>query len=173
MARTPLIEGGTLGPKGNVQVIVPFKTESYSSQNDPEDNNQIPHCTLKMFPEESIHCIEWGKDIFTNLFTQVPQEVNKVVEDKSFAPTTSQEINSLKQVLKSLGSKPYDFDSCLKIARERFNEYFNYNIQQLLYVYPLDTKTKDGKPFWTLPKRPPHPLDFDPENKAHADFIAA
>ena len=100
MARTPLIEGGTLGPKGSVQVIIPFKTESYSSQTDPEDNNQIPHCTLKMFPEESIHCIEWGKDIFENLFVQVPQEVNKIIEDKSFYPQTSQEITSLKQVLK-------------------------------------------------------------------------
>lgn len=102
MARTPLIEGGTLGSKGNVQVIIPFKTESYSSSTDPEDNNQIPHCTLKMFPEESVHCIEWGKDIFTNLFMQIPQEVNKIVEDKSFFPQTSQEITSAKQVLKAL-----------------------------------------------------------------------
>lgn len=173
MARTPLLEGGTLGPKGNVQVIVPFKTESYSSQTDPEDNNQIPHCTLKMFPEEPIHCIEWGKDIFTSLFTQVPQEVNKIIEDKHFEPQTSQEITSLKQVLKTLKNAPKSFDDCLRDARERFNEYFNYNIKQLLYVYPLDTKTKDGKPFWTLPKRPPHDIEFDPENEMHANFIAA
>jgi len=173
MARTPLIEGGTLGPKGNTQVIIPFKTESYSSQNDPEDNNQIPHCTLKMFPEESIHCIEWGKDIFTNLFTQIPQEVNKITEDKSFYPQTSQEISSLKQVLASLKDAPKTFDDCIKIAREKFNEYFSYNIKQLLYVYPLDTKTKDGKPFWTLPKRPPHDITFDPEKEMHYNFIAA
>lgn len=175
MARTPLLEGGTLGPKGNVQVIVPFKTESYSSQTDPEDNNQIPHCTLKMFPEEPIHCIEWGKDIFTSLFTQVPQEVNKIIEDKHFEPQTSQEITSLKQVLKTLKNSPKSFEDCLRIAREKFNEYFNYNIKQLLYVYPLDTKTKDGKPFWTLPKRPPHAIEFDPEDEIlmHANFIAA
>jgi molybdopterin/thiamine biosynthesis adenylyltransferase len=34
-AKTPLLESGTLGPKGHVQVIVPYKTESYGSQEDP------------------------------------------------------------------------------------------------------------------------------------------
>ena len=30
-ARTALLESGTLGPKGHVQVIIPHKTESYAS----------------------------------------------------------------------------------------------------------------------------------------------
>mmetsp|Transcript_41235 Transcript_41235/g.47494 ORF Transcript_41235/g.47494 Transcript_41235/m.47494 type:complete len:554 (+) Transcript_41235:4864-6525(+) len=173
VARTPLVDGGTLGPKGNVQVVLPCKTESYSSQNDPEDNTQIPHCTLKMFPEEPIHCIEWGKDLFISLFTQRPQEVNKLVEDKNFEPLTSQEITSLKNVVKCLVNAPKSFDDCLRIARERFHEYFNLNILQLLHVYPLDTKTKDGKLFWTHPKVPPHELEFNPEDEMHANFIAA
>jgi hypothetical protein len=173
MARTPLIEGGTLGPKGNVQIILPFKTESYSSTSDPEDNTQIPHCTLKMFPEESIHCIEWGKDIFISLFTQIPQEVNKIIEDKDFDPQSSQEIQSLKQVLKTLNSSPKTFDDCLRHAREKFNEFFSYNIKQLIYVYPLDTQTKDGKLFWTAPKRPPHDIEFNPNEEMQANFIGA
>ena len=37
-ARVALIDSGTLGPKGHVQIIIPFKSESYASQNDPEDN---------------------------------------------------------------------------------------------------------------------------------------
>ena len=71
-ARVPLLDSGTLGPKGHVQVIIPFKTESYSSQRDPEENLAIPHCTLKMFPEETLHCVEWAKDIFGTLFTLNP-----------------------------------------------------------------------------------------------------
>jgi len=63
-ARTALIDSGTLGPKGHVQMVVPHKTESYASQKDPEDNTEIPHCTLKMFPEEPLHCVEWAKDLF-------------------------------------------------------------------------------------------------------------
>lgn len=33
--KIPLLESGTLGPKGHVQVIVPKLTESYGSKNDP------------------------------------------------------------------------------------------------------------------------------------------
>jgi len=68
-AKTPLLESGTLGPKGHVQVIIPYKTESYGQQQDPEDNNEIPFCTMKMFPEETLHCVEWARDQFGNLFS--------------------------------------------------------------------------------------------------------
>jgi hypothetical protein len=45
---------------------------------------------------------------------------------------------------------------------------------QLLYTYPLDAKTKDGKPFWRLPKRPPTPIEhIDPQDPLHATFIAS
>ena len=73
-SKTALIDSGTLGPKGHVQIIVPaLKTESYASMNDPEDNSgQIPQCTLKMFPEETLHCVEWAKSLFSDLFTLKP-----------------------------------------------------------------------------------------------------
>lgn len=74
-----MIDSGTLGPKGHVQVVKPFDTESYSSQKDPETNNEIPHCTLKMFPEETLHCVEWAKDLFGNWFTLEPQSFNKFI----------------------------------------------------------------------------------------------
>lgn len=76
-ARVPMIDSGTLGPKGHVQVVKPFKTESYSSQKDPEAETEIPHCTLKMFPEEVLHCVEWAKDLFGNWFTLDAQSYNK------------------------------------------------------------------------------------------------
>jgi hypothetical protein len=31
-----------------------------------------------------------------------------------------------------------------------------------MYTYPEDAKTKDGNLFWTMPKRPPKPIIFDP-----------
>lgn len=55
--KIPLFESGTLGPKGHTQVILPYQTESYGSQNDPVEEGEIPHCTLKMFPEETLHCV--------------------------------------------------------------------------------------------------------------------
>jgi len=72
-AKTALLESGTLGPKGHVQTIIPYKTESYGSQNDPADDLNIPMCTLKMFPEEALHCVEWARDLFGKYFTEKPK----------------------------------------------------------------------------------------------------
>jgi len=53
----PLLESGTLGTKGNTQVIVPHMTESYASSQDPPEK-QTPSCTLKSFPNIIQHTIE-------------------------------------------------------------------------------------------------------------------
>ena len=53
----PLLESGILGTKGNTQVVLPHKTESYSSTQDPPDK-QIPICTLKNFPSEIHHTLQ-------------------------------------------------------------------------------------------------------------------
>jgi hypothetical protein len=46
-------------------------------------------------------------------------------------------------------------------------------VKQLLHVYPLDAKTKEGSPFWSLPKRPPTPAVFDSHNALHQQFVTA
>lgn len=44
----------------------------------------------------------------------------------------------------------------------------------MLHTYPKDFKTKDGEPFWKLPKKRPNPLlAIDPQNLLHASFITA
>jgi ubiquitin-activating enzyme E1 len=62
--RKPLLESGTLGTKGNVQVVIPFLTESYSSSQDPPEKS-IPICTLKNFPNAIEHTLQvsgcWGR----------------------------------------------------------------------------------------------------------------
>lgn len=55
--RKPLLESGTLGTKGNVQVVIPFVTESYSSSQDPPEKS-IPICTLKNFPNAIEHTLQ-------------------------------------------------------------------------------------------------------------------
>ena len=57
-----------------------------------------------------------------------------------------------------LEKKPTDFTEAIQIATAKFFELYRNDIKQLLYTYPLDAKTKDGKPFWKLPKRPPTPI---------------
>lgn len=55
--RKPLLESGTLGTKGNVQVVLPYLTESYSSSQDPPEKS-IPICTLKNFPNAIEHTLQ-------------------------------------------------------------------------------------------------------------------
>ena len=170
--RKPLLESGTLGPKGHVQVIIPFKTESYGSQSDPEVSNDIPQCTLKMFPEEAIHCVEWARDQFGKKFTQLPKAINKRIEEAK-NNVENEDIKLTKKTIKWLKKIPKTFDDCLKIARDKYNKVFVLNIKQLLYSYPLDKKDKNGKLFWTLPKRPPVPLDYSIDDQLCTDFISA
>jgi hypothetical protein len=72
-----------------------------------------------------------------------------------------------------LEKKPKNFMDCLENARKKFEKSFNHDIKQLLHVYPLDAKTKEGNLFWSLPKRPPVPIDFDPNEILHCTLIAS
>lgn len=65
--KKPLLECGTLGTKGNVQVIIPFVTESYGSTSDPEEDS-IPVCTIKHSPTHINHCVQWSLDLLEGLF---------------------------------------------------------------------------------------------------------
>jgi ubiquitin-activating enzyme E1 len=56
----PLLESGTLGTKGNTQVIIPHLTESYASSQDPPEK-ETPMCTVRNFPNVVAHTIEVSK----------------------------------------------------------------------------------------------------------------
>jgi len=173
-AKTPLLESGTLGPKGHVQVVLPHLTESYGSQKDPEDAGEIPHCTLKMFPEETLHCVEWARDLFGKLFTVTPKSALKILEEGEDAnPTSQQDVMALKEALALLGDRPKSFADCVRHARVQFEKYFNHDVRQLLHVYPLDAKTKEGSPFWSLPKRAPTPVVFDSNDMLHLQLVTS
>lgn len=173
-SKTPLLESGTLGPKGHVQVILPYKTESYGQQEDPEDVNEIPHCTMKMFPEETLHCVEWARDKFGRLFTQMPQSAIKLLEEgEKFQAVSQQDITVLKDGMRLLKKRPANFLDCVEYARMRFEKIFNHDVKQLLHVYPLDSKTKEGNMFWSLPKRPPTPIDYNKNIVLHRTFITS
>jgi len=163
-AKTPLIESGTLGPKGHVQVIIPYKTESYGSSQDPAEEGDIPFCTLKMFPEETLHCVEWAREKFGKLFTLKPKSAVKIVEEAAYKPQGTSELKALREVIKLIKNRPINFSDCIRYARLKFEKYFTNDIKQLLYTYPLDYKTKEGKLFWTMPKRPPGEQKYDPKN---------
>eukprot|EP00795_Rhopilema_esculentum_P000847 gene847-10594_t len=191
----PLLESGTLGTKGNTQVVLPHVSESYGSSQDPPEKS-IPICTLKNFPNAIEHTIQWARDSFEGLFTRPAELVNQYLTDAKFMERTVKmqgmqlvcaylitvdlyyhpvkEIETLESVKKALVSeRPKNFEDCIAWARHLFQEYFHNTIKQLLFNFPPDQQTSSGQPFWSGPKRCPHPLKFDPTNESHMNFVIA
>eukprot|EP01006_Ploeotia_vitrea_P033261 TRINITY_DN65408_c0_g1_i2.p1 TRINITY_DN65408_c0_g1~~TRINITY_DN65408_c0_g1_i2.p1 ORF type:complete len:769 (+),score=121.28 TRINITY_DN65408_c0_g1_i2:784-3090(+) len=173
--RKPLMESGTLGTKGNIQVVVPFKTESYASSRDPPEKS-IPICTLKHFPNAIEHTIQWARDAFEGMFHRGAEDVNAYIYQKDFVASLDKEPGSKLTTVQGLydslvKSKPTTFEQCVEWGRLQFEESFNNSIQQLLFNFPVDTITSSGEPFWSGPKRPPTPIAFDAKDPLHIDFV--
>ena len=175
--RKPLIESGTLGTKGNTQVIIPHLTESYSSSQDPPEKS-IPICTLKNFPNAIEHTIQWARDKFEELFKQSADNVNLHLTQPNYLDSVRKQAGTQKDTIQSIYNylvawKPKTFRECIIWAREIFEDLYNNSIQQLLFNFPKDSVTSSGQPFWSGPKRAPTPIVFDMNNKLHMDFIIA
>lgn len=176
--RKPLLESGTLGTKGNTQVVVPFLTESYSSSQDPPEKS-IPICTLKNFPNAIEHTLQWARDMFEGLFRQSAENALQYLSDPEFIERTLklpgvQPIEILESVKIALvDERPKTIEDCATWARIHWQEQFSNQIKQLLYNFPPDQLTSTGQPFWSGPKRCPQPLTFDVNDPLHLDYIVA
>lgn len=176
--RKPLLESGTLGTKGNVQVVIPFVTESYSSSQDPPEKS-IPICTLKNFPNAIEHTLQWARDEFEGLFKQPGDNVNQYLTDPKFMERTlklpgSQPLEVIEAIYKSLVTdRPKSWTDCVSWAFNHWHTQYSNNIRQLLHNFPPDQLTSSGAPFWSGPKRCPHPLVFNGNNTLHLDYIMA
>ena len=175
--RKPLLDSGTLGTKGNTQVILPSLTESYSSSQDPPEQS-FPQCTLRSFPNKIDHTIAWAKEKFHEFFVGPPETVNLYITQPNYIEETlkqaGNEIPTLEAIRDYLVTdKPHNFDDCIVWARRQFESKYNNDIQQLLYNFPKDCTTSSGAPFWSGPKRAPDPLRFDASNPTHMSFIVA
>lgn len=95
--RLSLLESGTLGTKGNTQVVVPYLTESYGSSADPPEKT-IPMCTLHHFPSRIEHTIQWSRDIFEGLFFNVPENVNAYLSQPNFVAVRSTKLCCMKYI---------------------------------------------------------------------------
>ncbi|PGH11735.1 hypothetical protein AJ80_06996 [Polytolypa hystricis UAMH7299] len=175
--RKPLLESGTLGTKGNTQVILPGLTESYSSSQDPPEQS-FPMCTLRSFPNRIEHTIAWAREMFQNYFVGPPESVNMYLSSPDYIGKTLKQAGNEQQTLEGLRDflvtdKPLSFDDCIVWARHQFEKQYNNAIQQLLFNFPKDSVTSSGTPFWSGPKRAPNPLKFDASNPTHLSYIIA
>eukprot|EP01087_Luapelamoeba_hula_P012828 TRINITY_DN3622_c0_g1_i1.p1 TRINITY_DN3622_c0_g1~~TRINITY_DN3622_c0_g1_i1.p1 ORF type:complete len:1066 (-),score=192.27 TRINITY_DN3622_c0_g1_i1:111-3308(-) len=171
-----LLESGTLGTKGHVQVIVPFLTESYGSRRDPPEKD-VPFCTLKSFPNQIEHCIQWARDKFETNYNLQPTEHNKIVDDvKDFIQKLREtgggdRLVRATKAVKYIENRPQNFDDCISWARITFEKNYPNKIKQLLHSFPLDQVTPEGGLFWSGAKRPPVVFEFDPTNSLHIDYV--
>ena len=173
----PLLDSGTLGTKGNTQVVLPRETESYSSSQDPPEQS-FPMCTLRSFPNRIEHTVAWAKDLFHTYFAGPPEIVNAYLTQKDYLGTALKQSGNEKQTLETLRDslvteKPESFNDCIEWGRTQFEKQYNNAIQQLLYNFPKDSKTSSGQPFWSGPKRAPDPLKFDANDSTHYTFVLA
>ncbi|KAK0715654.1 hypothetical protein B0H67DRAFT_246461 [Lasiosphaeris hirsuta] len=171
----PLLESGTLGTKGNTQVVLPRITESYSSSQDPPEQS-FPMCTLKSFPNKIEHTIAWARELFESSFVKPAETVNLYLQQPNYLETTLKQGGNEKATLEMLvdylkNERALTFEDCVQWGRMLFEKQYNNAIQQLLYNFPKDSTSSSGTLFWSGPKRAPDPLKFDVENPTHLAFL--
>jgi ubiquitin-activating enzyme E1 len=180
----PMLESGTLGTKGNTQVVIPNVTENYGATRDPPEKS-IPVCTLKNFPNQIQHTLQWARDYFEGEFKQSAEDVNSYLSNPDYAESLSGQQSTKAETVMSIrktlvDERPVSFEDCVVWARLKFEKLFNNQVRQLLFNFPEDQVTSQGTKFWSGSKRCPKPLVFDLSSKCedanmrnHFDFIVA
>ncbi|XP_006658172.2 ubiquitin-activating enzyme E1 3-like isoform X1 [Oryza brachyantha] len=172
-----LLESGTLGAKCNTQMVIPHLTENYGASRDPPEK-QAPMCTVHSFPHNIDHCLTWARSEFEGLLEKTPGEVNSFLSNpaqyaaamKKAGDAQAREL--LERVSECLSKdRCSSFEDCIKWARLKFEDYFSNRVKQLTFTFPEDAATSTGAPFWSAPKRFPHPLQFSAVDPSHIHVI--
>lgn len=175
-----LFESGTLGTKCNSQMVVPFKTQSYSDSQDPRED-AIPMCTLRNYPYLLDHTIEWSRDYFQGLFADGSADFKSLVQNpagyvKQCVDESQNQAGSILDKFTFLSKFTLCWpnpttEGLVNIGRQLFQDIFHDQIAQLLYCFPRDYVDDNGNLFWSSPKRPPYVIQFDANDEMHFLFI--
>lgn len=174
-----LVEAGTMGTGGNVDIIVPGKTSSYADGGAADQTSGIAMCTLRNFPYIYDHCIEWARAQFDEMFVSPMQTVHQIIYDPAaFTQRISHEVaaassagerrsliaknlgplKSLKRTLSILADGP-TIEKCAALGWDYLFRMFRDRILDLQAAFPRDTKKKNGEPFWSGHRKFPAALD--------------
>ncbi|RVD84446.1 uncharacterized protein DFL_006195 [Arthrobotrys flagrans] len=146
-ADVPLIESGTTGFNGQVQVISRAVTECYDCTTKPVPKS-FPVCTIRSTPSQPIHCIVWAKSyLFNELFGASEDEApefdhSEDTENAQEIQNLRQEAQELKRIRETLGQPEF--------ARNVFEKVFDKDI----------TRLSEMKDMWKT-RKPPTPLSFE------------
>lgn len=125
-ADVPLIESGTTGFNGQVQVIKKGVTACYDCT--PKDApKSFPVCTIRSTPSQPIHCIVWAKSYLLNEMFGASEDESAFdhTDDQDNAKEIEElkkESEALKSIRESVGSSQFPqllFDKVFKTDIER------------------------------------------------------
>lgn len=146
-ANVPLVESGTTGFNGQVQVIQKGQTECYDC-NPKETPKTFPVCTIRSTPSQPIHCIVWAKSyLFTEMFGTSEDDAPELdtTQDSNNAKEIENlrhEAQALKRIRELMGSKEF--------PQKVFDKVFKYDVERLRTMEDM----------WRT-RRKPDPLDFE------------
>jgi len=149
-ADVPLIESGTTGFNGQVQVIKRGETECYDC-NEKETPKTFPVCTIRSTPSQAIHCIVWAKSyLFAEIFGTSEDDSTELnltpdAENVAEIEQLKKEAQALKHIRASMGTKEF--------SRRVFEKVFTEDIDRLRSMEDMWSPI-------TL-RRKPDPLNFD------------
>ena len=150
MADVPLIESGTTGFDGQVQVIKKGRSECYDCQPKPVQKS-FPICTIRSTPSQPIHCIVWAKSY---LLPEMFGESEEADMDVSENDDNSEEIKKLKEEALAL-KKIRESMFSETFARSAFDKVFKADIERLRAMEDM----------WKT-RKPPESLNYDSISKA-------
>ncbi|EAQ86805.1 hypothetical protein CHGG_08058 [Chaetomium globosum CBS 148.51] len=144
-ADVPLIESGTTGFNGQVQVIKKGVTACYDCS-PKETPKSFPVCTIRSTPSQPIHCIVWGKSYLLNEIFGTSEDESAF--DHSSDAENAQEIAELKRESEAL-RRIRDSVGNPEFHEMLFNKVFNTDIVRL----------RSMEDMWKS-RKPPEPLDY-------------
>ncbi|KAF8244541.1 ubiquitin-activating enzyme [Wilcoxina mikolae CBS 423.85] len=145
-ADIPLIESGTTGYHGQVQIIKQGETECYDCNPKPMPKS-FPVCTIRSTPSQPIHCIVWAKSyLFAEVFGTSEESSPEL--DPSENLENAQEIANLKREAEELKNIREKMDAP-DFAEYIFEKVFNRDIERLLSIEDI----------WKS-RTPPTPLEY-------------
>jgi ubiquitin-like 1-activating enzyme E1 B len=126
-ADVPLIESGTTGFNGQVQVIKKGKTACYDC-NPKTTPKSFPVCTIRSTPSQPIHCIVWAKSyLLPELFGESEEaaEVDTTEDSENAGEIENlrKEAQALKKIRETMGSNDF--------AKNVFDKVFSEDIDRL------------------------------------------
>jgi ubiquitin-activating enzyme E1 len=178
-----LINSGTLGTEGKTELIIPHKTVSLEDLIGNETKNtEIPMCTIRSFPSNIDHCVEWSKEYFNNLFINYIREINNFINEKNVLLLYDDvgnelETNEKYYILKIYFNLIINNDKneienkLVDLSKYLIYIHFIRNIELLLKEHPIDSNNKDGTKFWSGTRIPPKILSNINNNKMIYQFI--